>query len=613
MNGMTFPSKGEDKNLTFSRDEATIFDAVFSSKTGAQRFAKYHRLGSPEAESRGSQQVYVAEFDASLNSENARLRIVINKLRCYIAGRYIEVFNETYLLPSNIEKSDEIGVITITAKAKPSDGVTISFNSTEKEPYVLVGQVKDGLSINDGPRYLSEAEADKNLIIGKIIIYWSKKDTEPIKCYNATDGKLFKINDVSNFDEAYSVVLRQAQSFASHGGTNVDINYAEQLYLDGSNSLIGNRKTNGIIASVNNLNGVINPPNIPPKEVRPLNWKGSSYSVNYLGGVVDLKGQKELDVAKFYGIVKKAFNISSADWDNTQILTTVLAIQEPTRTEGTGLYKIALDVNYDDGFTYDDYASKDNIYIQQSTGFSNNGKLVPPTSRGWVSPDFKFSYIIGDSDRSDVNKIHRILSQYDSSIRLMPIRYSDVKVTIDNVTYYNVDDAIEKIKKGNGLNFSFHDIAFYNPWDNRVKQVIKADITVTGPDVYFEVTGEQGLIDTWTDKRTETLSCVIPIPYLQYFNEYDSSEKKLKSKTMKDETEFKQALSEAGYSEKEWLELFIKPHVATQPIGRTILKNEDRLWNTLVRFAKVTSNIQKNYWTFIGVFTTPSQSKDLLQ
>lgn len=613
MNGMTFPSKGEDKNLTFSRDEATILDAVFSSKTGAQRFDKHHRLGSPEAESRGSQQIYVSEFDASLNSENARLRIVINKLRCYIAGRYIEVFNETYLLPSNIKKSAEIGVITIIAKSKPSDGVTISFNSTEQEPSILGGQFFGDLSINDGPRYLSEAEADKNLIIGKIIIYWSKNDTEPIKCYNATDGKLFKINDVANFDEAYSVVLGQAQSYASHNSQNTNINYSEQLHLEGSNSLIGNRKINGIIASVNNLNGVINPPNMTPREVRPLNWKSSSYSVDYLGGVVDLGGQKELDVAKFYGIVKKSFNISSEDWNNTQIINTISSIKEPTRNEGDNLYRIGLDVNYDEGFTPDDYVSSDGIYIQQSTGFSEDGNLIPPSSRGWVSPDFKFSYIIGDSDRADANNIHRTLSQYDASIRLMPIKYSDVKVTIDNVTYYNVDDAIKKIKTGNGLNFTFHRNELNNSWDNGLKQVIKADITVTGPDVYFEVTGEQGLIDTWKDKRTETLSCVIPIPYLQYFNEYDESEKKLKSKTMKDETEFKQSLTEAGYSEKEWLELFIKPHVATQPIGRTILKNEDRLWNTVVRFAKATSNIQKNYWTFIGVFTTPSQSKDLLQ
>lgn len=613
MNGMTFPSKGEDKNLTFSRDEATILDAVFSSKTGAQRFDKHHRLGSPEAESRGSQQIYVSEFDASLNSENARLRIVINKLRCYIAGRYIEVFNETYLLPSNIKKSAEIGVITIIAKSKPSDGVTISFNSTEQEPSILGGQFFGDLSINDGPRYLSEAEADKNLIIGKIIIYWSKNDTEPIKCYNATDGKLFKINDVANFDEAYSVVLGQAQSYASHNSQNTNINYSEQLHLEGSNSLIGNRKINGIIASVNNLNGVINPPNMTPREVRPLNWKSSSYSVDYLGGVVDLGGQKELDVAKFYGIVKKSFNISSEDWNNTQIIDTISSIKEPTRNEGDNLYRIGLDVNYDEGFTPDDYVSSDGIYIQQSTGFSEDGNLIPPSSRGWVSPDFKFSYIIGDSDRADANNIHRTLSQYDASIRLMPIKYSDVKVTIDNVTYYNVDDAIKKIKTGNGLNFTFHRNELNNSWDNGLKQVIKADITVTGPDVYFEVTGEQGLSDTWKDKRTETLSCVIPIPYLQYFNEYDESEKKLKSKTMKDETEFKQSLTEAGYSEKEWLELFIKPHVATQPIGRTILKNEDRLWNTVVRFAKATSNIQKNYWTFIGVFTTPSQSKDLLQ
>lgn len=613
MNGMTFPSKGEDKNLTFSRDEATILDAVFSSKTGAQRFDKHHRLGSPEAESRGSQQIYVSEFDASLNSENARIRIVINKLRCYIAGRYIEVFNETYLLPSNIKKSAEIGVITIIAKSKPSDGVTISFNSTEQEPSILGGQFFGDLSINDGPRYLSEAEADKNLIIGKIIIYWSKNDTEPIKCYNATDGKLFKINDVANFDEAYSVVLGQAQSYASHNSQNTNINYSEQLHLEGSNSLIGNRKINGIIASVNNLNGVINPPNMTPREVRPLNWKSSSYSVDYLGGVVDLGGQKELDVAKFYGIVKKSFNISSEDWNNTQIINTISSIKEPTRNEGDNLYRIGLDVNYDEGFTPDDYVSSDGIYIQQSTGFSEDGNLIPPSSRGWVSPDFKFSYIIGDSDRADANNIHRTLSQYDASIRLMPIKYSDVKVTIDNVTYYNVDDAIKKIKTGNGLNFTFHRNELNNSWDNGLKQVIKADITVTGPDVYFEVTGEQGLIDTWKDKRTETLSCVIPIPYLQYFNEYDESEKKLKSKTMKDETEFKQSLTEAGYSEKEWLELFIKPHVATQPIGRTILKNEDRLWNTVVRFAKATSNIQKNYWTFIGVFTTPSQSKDLLQ
>lgn len=97
INPMTFDvkySNNIDKYLSWSRDDASINDAILSSRTGSamESFMNYETVG------RGSNPLILFEFDAKIVQTVEDIThgsIFINTMRGYIAGRYFEISDES--------------------------------------------------------------------------------------------------------------------------------------------------------------------------------------------------------------------------------------------------------------------------------------------------------------------------------------------------------------------------------------------------------------------------------------------------------------------------------------------------------------------------------------
>lgn len=174
INPMTFESEGKEKNFTYAKNDAAVLDVVLSSRTSSEMtardvveqsivhsgFANKH----VEANSRGSQQVYVTDFSGTIE-EDGQLHIEV--LRGYIVGRYFEVSDETIRV-SLSETRKKNGYARIEFQAcgfSENDSGVVFFWSTG-----LVGQAVGGGPINGGPRGINGAKNE--WVFGRIPIWF---------------------------------------------------------------------------------------------------------------------------------------------------------------------------------------------------------------------------------------------------------------------------------------------------------------------------------------------------------------------------------------------------------------------------------------------------------
>lgn len=126
INALTFTSKGEDEHLTWSQEDALVFDAVFAKKRVTPELPSFDGLTDGEKDTLNKNverykqsRVYVAEMDATRKSD----LINFKTLRGYIAGRYFEAFDVGVRFKPVSAYGTDYGYITILAS---SDG-SVSF------------------------------------------------------------------------------------------------------------------------------------------------------------------------------------------------------------------------------------------------------------------------------------------------------------------------------------------------------------------------------------------------------------------------------------------------------------------------------------------------------
>ena len=126
INALTFTSKGEDEHLTWSQEDALVFDAVFAKKRITPELPFFDGLSDGErdtltknSERYKQSRVYVVELDATKKGE----LINFKTLRLYIAGRYVEAFDVGARYKPVSAYGTDYGYITILAS---SDG-SVSF------------------------------------------------------------------------------------------------------------------------------------------------------------------------------------------------------------------------------------------------------------------------------------------------------------------------------------------------------------------------------------------------------------------------------------------------------------------------------------------------------
>lgn len=126
INALTFTSNGEDEHLTWSQEDALVFDAVFAKKRVTPELPSFDGLSDGEKDTLNKNverykqsRVFVVELDATKKGT----LINFKTLRFYIAGRYVEASDVGVRYKPVSAYGTDYGYITILAS---SDG-SVSF------------------------------------------------------------------------------------------------------------------------------------------------------------------------------------------------------------------------------------------------------------------------------------------------------------------------------------------------------------------------------------------------------------------------------------------------------------------------------------------------------
>lgn len=155
---MTFDTVGNDENLTWARDDASVMDTIMGARTGSNLEDSSIRTDS-EIVGRGSSPMCVMDLDGYVLNNG---KTVINRARGYVAGRYLEITNEVV---GTLDPKAGVGLITLNASSYP-DGDPITIPG---RPYV--GQDGYKPSINDVKRQPNERE--NSAIYASILVYYA--------------------------------------------------------------------------------------------------------------------------------------------------------------------------------------------------------------------------------------------------------------------------------------------------------------------------------------------------------------------------------------------------------------------------------------------------------
>lgn len=157
---MTFDTNGDNKYLTWSKDDAVVYDAVFSSRTSEQAFTAT-AFNSREDAGRGSNALYITDFRGEVRGN----LLIIMLLRGYLAGRYFEAGTIT----GNITKSKGLTIVDVLANNWSDSplNVTVGWNADVSTSFGQAGGYK---AFNDVQR--NPGDRTNASMFGKLIVYW---------------------------------------------------------------------------------------------------------------------------------------------------------------------------------------------------------------------------------------------------------------------------------------------------------------------------------------------------------------------------------------------------------------------------------------------------------
>lgn len=188
---MTFDTTGEDQALTWARDDASVMDAIMGARTGSN-LEDSSIYNQAEILGRGSSPLCVMDLDGYVLQNG---KVVINRARGYVAGRYLEINNE---VAGNVDPKAGVGIITLNAWSYPDeDPITIP-----GRPYV--GQDGYKPSINDTKRQPSER--GNSGIYATILVYYAPVTGASSQIYLTPRDNTKTSADVTNTRNPYAFV-----------------------------------------------------------------------------------------------------------------------------------------------------------------------------------------------------------------------------------------------------------------------------------------------------------------------------------------------------------------------------------------------------------------------
>ena len=188
---MTFDTQGEDQNLTWARDDASVMDAIMGARTGSNLEDSSIRNDS-EILGRGSSPMCVVDLDGYVLTNG---KVVINRARGYVAGRYLEVTNE---VAGTLNPKAGVGIITLNA-----------WSYTDEDPVTIPGRPyigQDGYkpSINDVKRQPNERT--NSGIYASILVYYAPVTGASSPLYLTPRDSTQASADVTNIRNPYAFV-----------------------------------------------------------------------------------------------------------------------------------------------------------------------------------------------------------------------------------------------------------------------------------------------------------------------------------------------------------------------------------------------------------------------
>lgn len=188
---MTFDTVGNDENLIWARDDASVMDAIMGARTGSTLEDSSIR-NEAEILGRGSSPMCVVDLDGYVLTNG---KVVINRARGYVAGRYLEVTNE---VAGTVDPKAGVGLITLNASSYP-DGDPITIPG---RPYV--GQDGYKPSINDVKRRPNERT--NSGIYASILVYYAPVTGASSPLYLTPRDTVQTSADVTNIRNPYAFV-----------------------------------------------------------------------------------------------------------------------------------------------------------------------------------------------------------------------------------------------------------------------------------------------------------------------------------------------------------------------------------------------------------------------
>lgn len=326
INPLTFESDGSDRYLTWSRDIASVTDAIASARTSQELYTATPDT-HVETTARGSNPVYIVDFDCDISNDNV---VNVNAMRGYVAGRYFEIVDEKI---QGLQYNNGIGYICISAKGwdDANDNILTLYGSLSPRYSILAnaGQQALGVAINATAR--PENERITTSIFTKVLVHWKVKSDGSSSKIAITSENMEKLNiNVQTYNkddvitDPYGVAVTKPVSSVTDGTTEKstyqEFDMTETVY-------IGNKRTGLLVV---NGGPIINSepsvdylaPNIQPLNVtrrRKTSWgigDRTIFATNKLyaesGYVAVLKGTTVPANPRVSDLVKFAFNNGSS-------------------------------------------------------------------------------------------------------------------------------------------------------------------------------------------------------------------------------------------------------------------------------------------------------------
>lgn len=530
INPLTFDSDTTERYWTYSRDEATFFDCLASSRTSSEFRDKDYGIWvpHPEAVGRGSSQNLITEFKAVLNEDGTTH---INKLRGFIAGRYFEIENEK---GNDLITSYGIGLLTFNAFDRAENHVVLTKNEQ-------AGAIAGNKAINS-----TERGKEGGSIVGRVLVY-AKGENYPKQLYLTPK-------------DSYSEVCEGPYEFNGKGSIRFDLYSGNNLinvgntqgyfltlalssvkFFDKDLGLLGLIKSDGFNIKKDDTTKDLF------KTVNDVNYPFNNSRFNFRGGIY--VNNKEALSSGYYGSIIDTYKSYSYNPTLHEVVKTMLNNARDIITIGRNNNIIKHDTAKMTGS-----GGTSGARIKEA-GYNGEMRMIARELKpinidnGDYSIIFEIDDIYMNDFNIDVNNI-----EYISASDATKIAASCVVIPKGDNTIWNDYGTYAKVKATTNL----------NRIKIKVYQVIKGDKHDTGLSLELN---KEGFEATY----------LYPLSSLAV---YDNDKRAVDVKGSRTESEFKKLLNDSSsWYEGNYFNTALKPFVGLHAVNYIYWGNTSKVYN----------------------------------